>query len=274
MQFARVPALIVASAVLAGCAWDLPPVEWSAPDVRAAAGDTLSPVTLGVATPAPVVRGVALPVSDAGPPSAGACPGSVAQSSALGRQWATWWRVRADSSAELMLARRPDSALAWMPPIVIDTLDRARTGCARSAPAITADSVNGYVHIAYYMQSVEGPGVFYAHLMDPRQSRPEVPQAMVYGEGMSRVAVASRGDTVAVVYEDPNSARGRIAMHLSLTGGHLFDQTARLIPVSSGNTPAQRPSVRVDSGRVEIGWRESSPAGASIVRRQARIVSR
>jgi hypothetical protein len=264
---------IVGSALvlLAACGWDAPPLVWDASEVRpaprdSAGGDSLTATAVGVAT-SPAVP------SDLPPTAAAACPGSVVRTRALGRRWAAWWQVRQDSSAVLMLAQRPDSVAAWTTPLAVDTLDRASLGCARPAPALAADSLNGYVHVVYYMQAVEGPGVFYAHVMDPRQQTVEVPQAMVYGELPSRVSVASRGDTVAIAYEDPNSARGRIAMHLSLSAGHLFEQTSRLIPVSSGNAPARIPAVEVGAGLVRVSWRESSPAGASLLRRSARIVS-
>lgn len=269
--------LVLCLPLLAACAWDAPPVAWEAAQSRPAPADSSGalPPDSGLAVdgpaPVPVASTTAGAAPDAPPLAPGACPASLVQGAALGRRWAAWWQVRPDSSALLMLAQHRDST-GWAAPIRVDTLDRATLGCARPAPAITADSLNGYVHLAYYMQAVEGAGVFYAHVMDPRQQTVEVPQAMVYGEAPSQVAVASRGDTVAVVYEDPNSTRGRIAMHLSLNAGHLFEQTARLIPVSSGSARARQPAVQLTGGRVVVAWRETSPAGASLLRRTARIV--
>jgi len=174
-----------------------------------------------------------------------------------------------------LIAEQSDSSGAITQRITVDSLDRASVGCARPAPAIAVDSINGYVHIGYFMVAPEGPGLFYAHLMDARLQRFETPLAIVYGEKPVRVAVASRGDTVAVVYEDPNSEVGRIAMSVSLTGGHLFEQTARLIPVSTSSQQASAPQiVRLSAGHLWVGWREQSQSGSAFLVRRARIVSR
>ncbi|MCU0627540.1 MAG: hypothetical protein MUF21_13795 [Gemmatimonadaceae bacterium] len=109
--------------------------------------------------------------------------------------------------------------------------------------------------------------------MDPRATHFEPPTALVYGELAVRAAVRSRGDTVAIAYEDPNSERGRIALHVSLTAGHLFEQTARIIRVNTGQQPASEPRVAVGGGRVVVAWRETSPRGDAVVVRGARIVA-
>jgi hypothetical protein len=97
----------------------------------------------------------------------------------------------------------------------------------------------------------------------------------VYGERPVRVALASRADTVALAYEDPNSEHGRIAMSLSLTAGHRFEQTARLIPVSTSSQSASAPQmVRLAGGEVWVGWTESSASGSAFLLRRARIISR
>jgi hypothetical protein len=96
------------------------------------------------------------------------------------------------------------------------------------------------VHVAYSLDAPEGPGIFYAHLMDPR-AQFEVPAALVYGGGGS-VAVASDDQTVAIAYEDPNSSRPRIALAVSRTAGHTFE--SKSIPVSSRDTTARTPPRR------------------------------
>ena len=191
-----------------------------------------------------------------------------------GALWAAWWRPRAGDSLAVLEAARSDDGSTWARTLVVDTLDRAAVGCARPQPAIAVDSVNGYVHLAYWSQAVEGPGLFYAHLMDPRATAFELPTALVYGDLPARTAVRSRGDTVAIAYEDPNSQRGRIALHLSLSAGHLFEQTARIIRVNPGQQPASDPAVALGGGRVVVAWRETSPRGDAIVVRAARIAPR
>lgn len=261
--------------MLAGCGWDAPPVAWESPTPLLTRSDSATRYsahwTPGAPTAEVVVRGPEATPAVAGGPE---CPGSRAVAARVaGREWSVWWQARPDSSATLIAARR-DSLGAVQLQVVVDSVDRALLGCARPAPVIAVDSVNGYVHVAYFMVAPEGPGVFYAHLMPP-QTRFELPMAMVYGEKPADVAIASRGDTVVVAYEDPNSEHGRIALSLSLTAGHLFEQTARLVPVSTSSRQAFAPEVvRLSGGELWVGWTEESQAGSAYLLRRARIVSR
>ncbi|MCC7052420.1 MAG: hypothetical protein IT355_04075 [Gemmatimonadaceae bacterium] len=264
-------------AMVAGCSWDAPPVEWQSPAPVASAPDS---TVLYEARwlPGRVPEVVAVPVAAASRPASldgGVCAASVVVAPPVrGTTWSSWWQVRADSSALLHAGQR-DSAGRLVRSLVVDSLDRALLGCARPAPAITVDSANGYVHVSYFMVAPEGPGLFYAHLMDPRASRFEPPLAVVYGDRPVRVALASRGDTIALAYEDPNSEHGRIAMSVSLTSGHLFEQTARLIPVSTSSQSASAPQVvRLSGGELWVGWTETSASGSAFLLRRARIVSR
>ena len=275
---------ILFAAVLcaAGCTWDAPPVEWQAPSPIAAGVDTAARYrarwTPGATPEVVVTRGRAVE-SDTAEANASrevmACPGSWVRAPKIrGSVWSAWWQVRPDSSASLLAEQRNSSGTADQR-IVVDSVDKALLGCARPAPSIAVDSVSGYVHVGYYMVAPEGPGVFYAHLMNVRLHQFEPPIAIVYGEKPVRVAVASRGDTVAVAYEDPNSDLGRIALSMSLTGGHLFEQTARLIPVSTSSQVASAPQiVRLAGAQLWIGWTEDSQSGSAFLLRRARIVAR
>lgn len=271
----------MAAAVLAGCSWDAPPVEWEAPVPIASKADTLAEYTARWtpgATPEVLVAPrdtaptfVEMADGDAVP----ACPGSwVSGPRVGGSRWSAWWQIRPDSSAALVAEQR-DSTGRSVRRVMVDSVDTALLGCARPAPAIAVDSINGYVHLVYYMVAPEGPGVFYAHLMNPQLPKFEAPLAIVYGEKPVRVAVASKADTVALAYEDPNSVNGRIALSMSTTAGHLFEQTARLIPVSTSSQQASSPQiVRLSGGQLWIGWREASPSGSAYLLRRAHIVSR
>jgi hypothetical protein len=264
-------------AVLSGCTWDAPPVEWQAPSPIAAGVDTAAHYvarwTPGATPEVSVSSATGLPLAPEALP--GVCPGSRVTSRVVrGTRWSAWWQVRADSSALLMSEKR-DTTAHVPQRIVVDSVDRSLSGCARPAPAIAVDSINGYVHVAYYMVAPEGPGLFYAHLMTQYARQFERPVAMVYGEKPVRVTVASRGDTVAVAYEDPNSELGRIALSMSFTGGHLFDQTARIIPVSTSSQQASAPQiVRLTGAQLWVGWTESSQTGSAFLLRRASIVPR
>lgn len=172
------------------------------------------------------------------------------------------------------------TAGAWRGPIMVDSLDqgpgdaqaadRGAYGCARPAPSLAVDKKNGYVHVAYALTGPEGPGVFYAHQMDPR-SQFEPPVAIIYGERLGDARVAVDGDVVAVTYEDPNSGAGRrkIGLALSRTSGHLFED--RLM-ASGGISNARDPHVVVRGRAVVVGWSETAVGADPIFRlRRARV---
>jgi hypothetical protein len=272
---------LISAACLAGCSWDAPPVEWASPAPIASAVDTAARFrgrwAPGASQEVQVARAESSDSTDrlatlSG--EAGACPGSRVEAPLVrGSRWASWWQVRPDSSA-LLIAEQRDTLGVPLQRVSVDSVDRALLGCARPAPSVAVDSVNGYVHIGYFMVAPEGPGVFYAHLMNPTQ-RFEPPIAIVYGEKPVRIAVASQGDTVALAYEDPNSERGRIALSMSTTAGHLFAQTARLIPVSTSSQHASSPEiVRLSGQQLWVGWTESSQSGSAYLLRRAQIVAR
>ena len=81
------------------------------------------------------------------------------------------------------------------------------------------------------------------------------PVPIVFGKNPSRVSVASRGDRVAVAYEDPNSAEPMIGVAFSNTMGHLFE--ARMQATSSDGR-AKKPIVRVSNDSVYLWWSEYS----------------
>ena len=248
----------------AAAACETPPVAWDEPH--------RSPVpTSGAALPPGAVAAAAGEVdADAGlatplpPDSAGhQCVGSVrltrgVSASGAPETYAAWWSVRPDSSALLLVARSDDAGRSWARTYAVDSLDRGARGCARPAPALSADSVTGYVHVVYFMEAPEGPGLFFSHLMDPR-ARFEPASVIVYGERPSAASVASRGDTVAVAYETPNGTRPRIELALSYSSGHLFER--RALAVSDGNGLATAPTVTRAGRRLAVGWVERPAVG-------------
>jgi len=195
----------------------------------------------------------------------------VALAPARGRV-ALWWSSRSRNRAWLVAAWRDtipaEGRLSpWRGPIVIDSLDqgpadaraaeRGAAGCTRPAPSLAVDDILGYVHVAYVVVGPEGPGVFYAHQMDPRSAF-EPPVAIVYGDQLGSARVAASGNLVAVGYEDPNSgARPRIGLAVSRTAGHLFEERM----IASGTTVTARdPYVTVRGRAIVEGWSEL-PAG-------------
>ncbi len=148
--------------------------------------------------------------------------------------------------------------------------ERGAYGCARPAPSVAVDKKYGYVHVAYALTGPEGPGVFYAHQMDPR-SQFEPPVAIIYGERIGDARVAVDGDVVAVAYEDPNSGLGRrkIGLAVSRTSGHLFEDR---LTASGGISNARDPHVIVRGRAVVVGWSETAAGADPVFRlRRARV---
>jgi len=186
-------------------------------------------------------------------PDSMACPASVRVASSGKFTYAVWWKVRSDSSAALMAARSSGGA-SWGRPVVADSSDQSRRGCARPAPAIAADASTGYVHLAYFIEPAAGPGIFFAHSMDSAATF-HAPVPIVFGKNPSRVSVASNGNRVVVAYEDPNSDEPMIGVAFSRTMGHLFE--ARMQATSSDGR-ARQPIVRVSKDSVYLWWSEYS----------------
>ncbi len=172
---------------------------------------------------------------------------------ATGEAYASWFAVRPDSSVRLRVARSDDGGLTWNAAVTADTTDVGTTGCARPAPSLAADSINGYIHLSYFLDAREGAGLFFTHSME-RGALFHEPVPIMYGDRPSASAVASRGDTVVVVYEDPNSRMPRLGLALSRTQGHIFESR---IEAGDENGESTTPRVALRGGRVTLVWTAS-----------------
>lgn len=241
-------------AALAACS-PPDPVAWTSLESRDA--DSL-PGELRLLTAHPEF----VPPSPEPPARADACPGSVrvAASGTSGiERYATWWAPRADSTAWLLAAHSTDGGKTWEVPQAIDTLDMITRGCDRPSPAIAADSVAGYVHVAYSMRAPEGVGVFFSHSMD-RGRLFHSPVPIMYGERLTETAIAALRDTVAIAFVDPNMRVPRVGLAFSRTMGHIFEDR---LDVPGGRGTASRPQVALASGGVAVAWIERDPTGAA-----------
>jgi len=188
------------------------------------------------------------------------CVTSLRATPALGGEaYAAWFAVRPDSSVLLRVARSDDGGRTWNPAVTADTTDVGRTGCGRPAPFIAADSLNAYVHLVYHLVAREGAGVFFTHTME-RGALFHEAVPIVYGDRPSAASVASRGDTVVVVYEDPNSRFPRIGLALSLTQGHIFEHR---LPASDETGEARTPRVALRGDRIGVAWTATQRGGGA-----------
>lgn len=176
--------------------------------------------------------------------------------------YASWFAVRPDSSVVLRVARSDDAGQHWEPAVDADGTDVGRVGCARPAPFIAADSLNGYVHLVYYLDAREGAGLFFTHTME-RGALFHQPVPIVYGDRPSLASVASRGDTVVVAYEDPNSRLPRLGLALSRVQGHIFEHR---IPASDETGEARTPRVAIRGTRLVVAWTATQRGGGGVPR--------
>lgn len=187
-----------------------------------------------------------------------ACPGTVVASrAAADTTYAAWWAPNADSSVRLVVARSDDGGYNWHPPVVADSTDRSHAGCERDAPYLSADSTNGYVHVVYFLQAKEGPGLFFTHSMGQGEMF-HAPVPVVYGERVSASAVSSSGDTLVVAYTDPNASTPQVWLAISRTTGHIFEHR---VAVSPTEVVASEPLVAVRGRRVAVSWFETPRGG-------------
>lgn len=136
--------------------------------------------------------------------------------------------------------------------MVVDSTDRGGSGCRRPAPALFADSSNGNVHIAYFIEPPGGSGIFVIHSMDSGSSF-HSPVAVAFGSRPSATAVSAEGDRVAVAYLQPMGERSQVFVALSTTAGHIFESG---IPVSEDNADARNPRVSLRGTKLEVSWTE------------------
>ena len=163
----------------------------------------------------------------------------------------TWWSVRRDSSVVLSMQRSERQGATWDDAIEVDSRDGGSRGCRRPAPGISYDPISGYIYLVYFVEAKDGAGVFFAHSMD-KGAMFHSPVPVVYGNTPSVASVAGRGDSVVVVFEDPNSTTPRIGIVLSHTTGHLFDQRGQVTP---DDVPAVAPWVALDHKRITVWWK-------------------
>ncbi|MDQ6885716.1 MAG: glycoside hydrolase [Gemmatimonadota bacterium] len=239
------------------------PLEWGR--VSPLAGGTTAGRRLVGRTPAHVAL-VEVPRSSIALP-AGGCPASVVFAAARAERYAAWWRARADSGMTLVVARSGNAGREWDAAVVADARDRSNGSCDRPPPAIAADSSSGYVHLAYFLRSADGSGVWFTHSMDGGLSW-HAPVGITFGDNPARTAVASLGDTVVVAYEDPSGDPRRIGIAISRTMGHIFEER---LPVTGTEGSATDPLLLLRPGAIAVAWTSraggaDSSASAALIR--------
>ncbi len=242
---------MIAVLLIAACAAE--PIEWEPPrDIGGTIGATTRLIMEEDGTPRLVDR----PVPAVTLPAA-ACSTSVVVARARGEEWyAAWFLARFDSSVVLMVNRSADGGSTWSTPVVADGRDRGRRGCARPRPALAADSATAYVHVAYFIEPIEGTGVWYTHSMEQGKVWHQT-IGVLYGEEPVRASVASAADTVLVAYEHPGSGGSRLGVAISRQAGHTFAERLRVVRVSG---TVREPRIAFAGGRVALAWLEEPRA--------------
>lgn len=167
-----------------------------------------------------------------------------------------WWTARSDSSVVLSLQHSPDRGVNWEAPVIVETRDHGRRGCDRPAPGIFYDPTRGYLHLVYFIEANDGAGVFFAHSMD-KGGMFHSPVPVVYGNAPAAASVAANGDSVVVVFEDPNAMTPMIGIVLSHSTGHIFEARSEATP---DDVPAVAPWVTLDHRNVTVWWKPGENA--------------
>jgi len=89
------------------------------------------------------------------------------------------------------------------------------------------------------------------------------PVPVVYGNSPSVASVAAHGDSVVVVFEDPNSTTPRIGVVLSHTTGHTFDQRGQVTP---DDVAAVAPWVALNHQHITVWWKTPAISGSPVDR--------
>lgn len=168
-----------------------------------------------------------------------------------------WWSSRPDSSVVLATQRSSDRGGTWFAPIVIDSVDSGRRGCRRPAPGTAFDPTSGFLYVVYYIEPKTGAGIFFSHSMD-RGELFHAPVPVIYGKRPGAGSVTGRGDSVVVVFEDPNASQPRVGYALSHTSGHIFEQRGRVTP---NEEIATAPWVALTGNVVTVWWKNGERVG-------------
>ena len=235
--------LVAAAVLLGGCAEE--PVEWG--------GIFYRPSRLGDPDTRSSVMSANLVETR---PGLNTCVRSIQAAGDTLDLFRAWWSSRHDSSVVLSFQRSKDRGRTWLPPMVIDSTDRGRLGCDRPPPAAAFDPGKGFLYLVYYVEPPTGAGLFFAHSMD-RADMFHAPVPVVYGTRPVRADVAGRGDSVVVVFEDPNSSQSRIGYALSHTSGHIFEKRGQVTP---NEEVATRPWVGLRGNRITVSWKSGNLA--------------
>ena len=226
--------------VLTGCVKE--PVEWG--DVAYRQSQLGDPDTRSAVMSAnlPAIAG-----------ASGQCIRSIRTAGTAAELFRAWWSSRRDSSVVLSMQRSVDQGGTWHAPIEVESRDHGRRGCQRPAPGIFYDSASGNVHLVYFVEASDGAGIFFAHSMD-KGGMFHSPVPVVYGNVPSVASVAGHGDSVVVVFEDPNSTTPRVGIVLSRATGHIFDQRGQVTP---DDVPAAAPWVSLDHKNITVWWKST-----------------
>jgi hypothetical protein len=238
---------VLFSVLLYGCGKE--PVEWSDVSYRQSQGRDPDARSMVWSANLPAV---------AGAPSQ--CIRSIRTAGIGSDLFRAWWSSRSDSSAVLSMQRSSDRGASWHAPVVVESRDRGRRGCDRPAPGIFYDSVSGYLHLVYFLEGSEGAGIFFTHSMDKGEMF-HAPVAVVYGNAPADASVAGIGDSVVVVFEDPNSTTPRIGIALSRSAGHIFEQRGQVTPE---DVRAVRPWIALERGKITVWWKTPDRSGLPV----------
>ena len=171
-------------------------------------------------------------------------------------QVAAWWRSSRrvagapQAPDTLLVARTPDGVIWGTPVPMAAAAERA----CRSAPAgLVVDAIAGTAYVGFHGLVSGQPGVGLAWL---ERGAAAISGAVLVAAGRlpRLVAIAVRGDTVALAYEASGPSGGDIRLAIS---GRKSQFPVDCGSVADGSARAFAPVIALANGRVAVGWNEA-----------------
>jgi hypothetical protein len=121
------------------------------------------------------------------------------------------------------------------------------------------------VHAAYFIEPIEGAGVWYTHSME-RGTLWHETIGVLYGDEPAAATIASAGDTVLVAYAKPGYGGTRLGDAIARQSGHTFAERLRVV---RANGTVSEPRIAMRGNRSALAWREE-PRSVGATRSAAR----
>ncbi len=253
MRFLRFAVIVSTCAVSVGCGTDAP-IHWN-PEVRIPGAMAPGARMVITAAGVPAVQAALEPFR--WPEDSLACTSTRVAVPAGGEaQLAAWWRsprpkAGGPSAPDTLLLARASDGITWGTPVSVAV---AAVRACRSAPAaLASDAATGAAHIGFFGLVGGQAGIGVARL-EPGAAAISGAMRVAADRVPRLVAIAARGDTIAVAYEASGSSGGAVRLAISGRRSQIPEDCGS---VADGAARVFAPVVALADGHVAVGWNEA-----------------